>query len=224
MNIKVKTTLIIIITLALGIFIGAMLNRALLQHRIRSVFSMRNPNRLVPIYEEIIKPDTTQSELIREILIKHAQQTSEIRASFRQQMQSALESMRAEIEPLLTPTQKKRLKRRFLGRLLFPNQRPKKTEVKEELQVLKEKLRLTLDQAARVRRVLEESRNRAIMIRKERRNSRRKWQVLKELEEKKEKAIEKILTKDQKKLYEQIKRERHKKIGASPLPMSGVKD
>lgn len=223
MNIKVKTTLIIIITLMFGIFIGAMLNRALLQHRIRRAFSVRNPNRFAAIYEKIIKPDTAQSEMIREILNKYAKHTSEIRDNFRQEMQSALESMRAEIEPLLTTAQKKRLERRFPGRLLFLNRRPKKIDIKKELSALKEELGLTKNQTSQIKHVLEEFRDKAIMMRKERDRLKRNRPVLKEIEEKKEKAIEKILTKEQKKLYQQIKKERHKKIGASPLTLSEVK-
>lgn len=113
MNLKVKTAFIIIITLALGIVIGAMLNRALLQNRIRRAFSMQRPGFFVPIYENIIDPDSNQSKLIREILDKHARRMSEVRESYRKEMQSAFESMRKEMDPILTREQKKRLENRL---------------------------------------------------------------------------------------------------------------
>lgn len=127
MNIKVKTAFIIIIILVLGIFIGATLNRALLQNRIRRAFSIRNPNRFAATYEKIIKPDAEQSQLIRELLNKHAKRISEIRENFRKKMQSEFESMRREMDSILTPEQKKRLENRLprpIRRLRrFPHQR-----------------------------------------------------------------------------------------------------
>lgn len=113
MNVKVKTTFIIIITLVIGIVIGAMLNRALLQQRIKRTISMANPNRLVAIYEEIILPDSVQTKMIREILSKHAKQVSEIRMKARKDMQSTFESTKKELDKLLTPEQKKRLEKRL---------------------------------------------------------------------------------------------------------------
>lgn len=112
MNIKVKTALIIGITLIIGILIGALLNRALLQHRIRRAFSMQTPGFLMTLYERTIEPDAEQSKLIREILEKHVKRMSEIRKNFHSSLQSEFESLRKELDPLLTPEQKKRLMNR----------------------------------------------------------------------------------------------------------------
>lgn len=113
MNIKVKTTLIIIITLLIGILIGALLNRVLLQHRIKRAFLMQTPGFFITLYEDIIEPDSEQSKLIREILDKHVKRMSEIRKNFRKDLQSELESLRKELDPTLTPEQKKRLQNRL---------------------------------------------------------------------------------------------------------------
>jgi len=72
MNIKTKTYFIIIVTLIIGIAIGAMLNRALLQHHIKKTFSSRNPDRLPVFYERILDPNVEQTQKIRSILKKHA--------------------------------------------------------------------------------------------------------------------------------------------------------
>lgn len=123
MNMKVKTTFIIIITLILGVVIGAMLNRALLQNRIRRTFSQQNPNRLALFYERIIQPDPAQSEVLREILNKHSKRMSEIRTNFFEEMQSAVKALQADIDPILTLEQKKRLRERMMRPRRFFNQR-----------------------------------------------------------------------------------------------------
>lgn len=213
MNIKLKMSFIIITTLALGIVIGAMVNRTLSQNRIRNILSKRRSDVYVTIYEKLLRPEASQRALIRKILEKYATRVSEIHANFRQDMESSIESMRKELDPILTPAQKKRFKRglRLLGRPLFLPQRLKKIDIDEELSVLKEALGLSEDQASQIKHILEELRDQGKVMREERGSFKRRWQIMKEIEEKKEKAIEKILTDEQKKLYEQIKKERHKK-------------
>ena len=113
MDIKVKTALIIIMTLVIGIFIGALLNRVLLQHRIRKAFMMQTPGFITALYEGVIEPESEQGKLIREILKKHARRMSEIRKNFRKDLQSEFESLRKELDPLLTTEQKRRLRNRL---------------------------------------------------------------------------------------------------------------
>jgi len=217
MNIKLKMTSIIIITLAFGIVIGAMINRTLSQNRIRNILSRRIPVHFVASYERIIRPDAAQARLIREVLNKHAKRISEIREKSQEELQSSIESMMEELDSILTPEQRKRLeKRRFQGRPPFRppfrNRLPERISVDEELSRLKERLGLSKDQASQIKPILEESRDQAKMMRKERTRFMERREIIKEVEEKKEKAIEKILTEDQKKLYEQMKKERHEKI------------
>lgn len=212
MNIKLKITFIIIITLVIGIVIGAMLNRTLTQNRVKRILSRRNPPVFISFYERIIEPDTNQREEIRKILDKHAKHLSEIRANFSEELQSSMESLRAELDPILTPEQKKRLEKGFPGRPPFPMRPPERIDVDEELSVLKERLSLSEDQASEIKQILEESRDKFKMMREKGVRWRERWQIMKELEEKKEKAIKNILTRDQKNSFEQIKKERHKKI------------
>ena len=122
MNVKVKTALIIIITLIIGIFLGAMLNRALLRHKIRKTFSMHRPDKLVFFMEEMIQPEPEQKEQIRAILEKHSSSMQEMRQRFFTEMQAERESFLKKIEPLLTPEQKERLKKGPPG--FFPRRRP----------------------------------------------------------------------------------------------------
>ncbi len=122
MNVKAKTAVIIIITLIIGIFLGAMLNRALLRHRIRKAFSMHKPDRLVYFMEEMIQPDADQRDQLRAIMEKHAESMQEMRQRFFSEMQAEREAFLKDIDPLLTPEQKKRLKKGPRG--FFPGRRP----------------------------------------------------------------------------------------------------
>ena len=128
MNIKVKTALIIIITLVMGIVIGAMLNRALLQRRINRAFSWRLPDFMITHIERIIEPDQEQRKRLREVLRKHAERMMEIRENHRIELQESFESLQKEMDLILTPEQKKRLLRRLPGPLQrfrgFPGKPP----------------------------------------------------------------------------------------------------
>lgn len=211
MNIKLKITLFIITTLVLGIIIGAMLNRALIQNRIKNILSKRTPDVFVPFIEERIEPDPIQSKEIRNILKKHAKHIEDIRANFRVELQSAFESLRTELDPLLTPEQKKRLERGLPGgRPIGPPRFLIAEDLDEELIEMKKTLKLTEEQTSQIRQILEEMREQNKRVREEMQRLREKWIPMLESEEKIDKAIEEILTDEQKKLYEQFRKERRK--------------
>ena len=122
MNVKVKTALIIIITLIIGIFLGAMLNRALIRHKIHKAFSMHRPDQLTFFLEEMIQPTPEQKEQLRAILEKHSDSMKEMRQQFFSEMETERESFFKELEPILTPEHMERLKKGPPG--FFPRRRP----------------------------------------------------------------------------------------------------
>ncbi len=223
MSTKSKVTLVFIITLALGIAVGAMLNRTYSQRRIRSILSSRSPDFFVTFYERILEPGTKQSKMIREVLDNHAKRISEIRENFTDEMQSELESMKAEIDPILTPEQKERLKGRFPGRSPFRGRPMKKRGLDKEFSMLKESLHLSEDQVKQIAQIFEESGMPAGKMWGEMRFY-GGWRMRGEMrfpvgmtpmikrQKETEKAIEMILTEDQKELYKQLKKERFEKI------------
>ncbi len=109
MNIKVKTTLIIIVTLIIGIVLGAMLNRTFMHLRIKRAFDAVNPNRFSMILEHAIDPTPEQKKLIREILKKHAAKAEELRKNLDEGMASSFMTLQKELDSVLTPEQKERL-------------------------------------------------------------------------------------------------------------------
>jgi hypothetical protein len=124
MNTKVKIALIIIVTLVIGIVLGAMLNRAFMRFRIQRAFADRNPLGMISFIEKDIRPTPDQREKIREVLEKHRKKSLDLREKFMMEMQAEFESLEAELDPILTPEQKNRLKRRFRGPWRDPRRFP----------------------------------------------------------------------------------------------------
>jgi hypothetical protein len=113
MNIKAKTAIILLLTFTFGIIIGALLNRALLENRIRRTIRWQNPGGMIHRYDRVIRPNSDQAKIIRNILDKHAKRIAEKRKDFQKEMADELESFRKEISSILTPEQIKRLEDRL---------------------------------------------------------------------------------------------------------------
>jgi len=157
MNMKLKVTFIIIITLVLGIVVGFMLNRTYSQRRVRNIISRRSPEFFVTFYERILEPDTKQSKMIREILDTHAKQVSDIRENYQEEVQSLFESVKAQIDPILTPEQKERLKERFPRPSPYRDRPGKKRGLDKEFFTLKERLHLSEEQTSQIQQIFEDS-------------------------------------------------------------------
>ncbi len=232
MNVKTKTTLIIIATLVFGIALGAMLNRALVHRRIARAFSLRNPVTFPSLIEAVLDPDPEQRKKLRDILDQHANTLLEIREDFENRMMAANAALQSELEPLLTPEQKIRLregplapKEFFRGEARRPRiprrgprgadqlpwpapPRPRRTG---EFDTLKERLGLSDEQMSRIRSILDRQRypmNMNIEIS----NLERMLQWWKRRERDRYEAISSVLTDDQKKLYAEIVEEQKQRL------------
>ena len=212
MNVKTKTTFIIIVTLIIGIAIGAMLNRALLQHRINRTFSSRNPDHLPVFYEKILDPNIEQTQKIRSILQKHALTVSKIRDKYQEEMLSANESFETQLYPLLTPIQKSRLNRRPFNRWQFlrrgerlRNLPQKNNFIQNRLSFLKKELSLTEAQVEKIKRILAKySQDQNPKRGEDRLRDQRSGTFIKETDQ----AIQEILTEKQKEKYQILQKER----------------
>jgi Spy/CpxP family protein refolding chaperone len=206
MNIKLKTSLIIIFTLVVGIVIGALLNRALMQNRVQRVLSMRRPNVFTHSYLEIIKPNPDQTKQIREILERNGQVMEEIRSKSREDLESAMSAMMTELKSVLTPEQIRQLQdRSSRGRMPFGRPFPE-----DELTFLSSELELTAEQRSKLSKILEEFRmqppNKMIPGRSE--------EMMPRYREKmgeREEAIRKILTDKQKVKYDELRSEHRRR-------------
>ena len=127
MRTKIKITAIIIVTFALGLVLGGAFSRALIHKRIEKTFSRGNPAFLSNVYMDILQPDEEQAEEIKKILDTHVKQMLEMRGEFANKMRLSWESLQKEMDPFLTPEQKKRMEEAPLERMRqfrrFPNQK-----------------------------------------------------------------------------------------------------
>jgi hypothetical protein len=110
-----KGTLILVATFAIGIVVGALLEATLARDRIERLRGFRGARQFAPRIEQILQPrDEEQARAIREVLDRAAERNAEIFRRARDDMQSLIDSLRAELEPLLDEQQLQRLDR--LGR------------------------------------------------------------------------------------------------------------
>jgi Spy/CpxP family protein refolding chaperone len=131
MKTNTKTVLIIVATLVIGILIGA-LGTGFMAHRFgRRLPHMEHGEMFVEGMLDLIDPAPEQEDQIRGILTRHAQQFTEITGDFREEISVLVDSLRAELDSVLTEEQKERLdeRHRRLGRLMkcggpFPHGKP----------------------------------------------------------------------------------------------------
>lgn len=166
MNVKTKTTFIIIFTLLLGVALGSMLNRALLQRRIARTLSWRNPTALASNLEDLLSPQGKNAGEIRKILGEYAEALVGLRESSQQDMQELMQSLESSLDPYLTPEQKQSLRRKPLSpsgwgkrRQGFPPGMKPQRPGTDELDVLTQRLGLTPEQVSKVGELLQPSRS-----------------------------------------------------------------
>jgi uncharacterized protein YneF (UPF0154 family) len=206
MNVKTKTSLVIVFTLITGMMIGALLSRALLQNRVQRVFSMRNPNAFVQSYLETIKPDANQEKQIKEILERNGQRIAEIRSKSRENLESSMVAMMSELESVLTLEQIKRLEEKP------PGGRPRfgMRSTEGELVFLTTELELTNDQTSLLKKLIEEFRMSA-PDKMQRGTPKEMSPNFRNQMEKREEEIKKILTDKQKKKYDELMKNRRRR-------------
>ena len=219
MDVKAKTLLIIVLTLLIGIVIGGLTHRIVMEKRIKRAFSIRNPEYLVSQYEKTLNPDSKQAKQLREILNKHAKTIEELRYDFQGDMLSANEALHKDLDKVLTPAQKRRLQGRFFRPRRLPQrenqgrfQRARMPFSMEDIQALRNRLSLSDEQVQKMTDVMIKPMSRREMMPKEETSLERILNWWKERERAVDKEIKEILTEEQKKTYSQLKQERREKI------------
>jgi hypothetical protein len=163
MKMKTGIALIILGTLVIGIAVGALANRAVIRHRLNQTIRRVNPGYLPGFIQEVVEPDSEQARKIKSVLNEHTRRMQELRAEYQMEMRDLFQSLWDDLEPLLTPAQKLRIRRRpfgpreFLRNLRSPPPPPpehKDKIVQKELDWLDNRLSLTPSQTKRIREIL----------------------------------------------------------------------
>ena len=114
MNSKLKITSILILTLIIGMVLGAVIHGSYMKNRFRkSVSRMRTPEGFVKRYEKIIEPNDSQKEDVEKILLKTYDKLQQLYRSPTNQFESIMDSLRLELQPILTAEQNEKLTQYF---------------------------------------------------------------------------------------------------------------
>ena len=125
MKTKFKISILFLTVLLVGMVIGALINGAIIKNRMDNIMKLRGKGGYGTFIEQIIKPDDSQREQLRETIDKYSTTLFELRARSRNEMIAVMDSMRTEISPLLTDEQIDRLQRPIRPEIMNPMRRPK---------------------------------------------------------------------------------------------------
>jgi hypothetical protein len=110
MTARTKSTLILFATLALGMVLGSLITGAAVNRRLERLAETRTARGMIFFFERAIQPESdAQREAIRTVLEDAAPAFTEVMRESRERMARLTDSLRAELEPLLTDAQKARL-------------------------------------------------------------------------------------------------------------------
>lgn len=216
MNIKWKIAIHIVATLLIGILIGALLNRSLVQRRIKNVLEMRTVGLLAPRPEKDLKPvSPEQDKRIREILDKHAERLAEIHKRFESEIQASFKSLNQELEPILTAEQREELKRMIpgpppffgRGRRGFPPMMGGWGLPAFGVEALQKDLNLTEEQMTKIRTIMDEFRRQTLGPGNMPRGP-EMGDPLRQAKEKMDQEIDKVLTDEQRVKFRELRKNR----------------
>ncbi|MGB2908608.1 MAG: hypothetical protein WBB73_16020 [Candidatus Aminicenantaceae bacterium] len=218
MSVKTKITTIIVITLFIGVAIGAMLNRALLHRRISRTLAWGNPAAMTVNLERMLSPTDEQSKQIRKILDEYGAVLLKIREESMRETMETMQALEAALAPILTPAQTRYLSRRNFGPRAFgkpgqgmqPGRRPERRS-SEELEGLAVRLTLSPDQISQIRRIFQQ-RGIASPLGGGSRDIEGTLLRWANRQKQLDQAIAGILTEEQKQEYARIKQERRQQI------------
>jgi translation initiation factor 2B subunit (eIF-2B alpha/beta/delta family) len=110
MNVKIKSSLILTVTLILGIVIGAvgsgMLRNYIFEKRMEK---FRSPKGFINYLEQVIQPEPSQRAELREKLESQRQRFMQLSMKFRTEMDSLNVEFQKELDGILTEEQQQRL-------------------------------------------------------------------------------------------------------------------
>ncbi len=110
MNIHLKTAAILLATLIIGMVCGALILGAFARDRLQPPPQMTR-ERFVERWVRMVRPDQEQRRTIREVVGEHEPGFRENYMRHRQEMQTLVDSLHQDLEPILTESQRERVNR-----------------------------------------------------------------------------------------------------------------
>jgi len=111
MTIKVKATLILLATLIIGGLIGGLIVGALARDRMQGMPPFGRDG-FVDRWIGMLNPEAEQKHALEKIVERHAPRFRDTFTRHREEMQSLIDSLHQELDPVLTEAQREQLNRR----------------------------------------------------------------------------------------------------------------
>lgn len=111
---RVKSLLLLLATLLIGIVLGGIINARMAEERMERIASMRSSRGLLRYMERMIEPqDAQQRAAVRAILEHAAERMTDVSEQRRREIQAIVDSARAELEQVLTAEQMRQFEERI---------------------------------------------------------------------------------------------------------------
>lgn len=111
MSTRSQTMIIVLSTLVIGILIGLFLVGPVMHRHLRPPFPGRHGGGFTGALEWLIDPEPEQVEAVREVLSKHAGGFDDVNSRYHLEISAMMDSLRKDLDPLLTDEQRARLDR-----------------------------------------------------------------------------------------------------------------
>jgi len=109
MRLKLRITLLIVLTLLLGFTIGMLTSAQLRHKRMRPVRMYASENYFRDHLYKLVEPDSIQKEKLDEIISKYGEEFNDINSVFRKELNELMDKQWNEIKPVLNKDQVERL-------------------------------------------------------------------------------------------------------------------
>ena len=148
MTTKVKTLIILLSTLVIGVAVGALASGALRDRREHEIHRMPPHHRFLRSMHEIIQPTEGQADALDNILDRRSKQLSELNERHQSEVFAIMDSMRTELASVLTDEQRTRLETQLTMGI--------RRGLTQRMARLNEDLQLNDEQAKRIREIMAE--------------------------------------------------------------------
>jgi len=124
MNAKLKSTLIILLVLLIGVAIGFELSEISIKREFEKIESFKNPQGFLNAFNRVIKPEQNQKHVTDSILILYHNKVDSVSNFNLKIVSSVMDSMQSDLGKVLTENQKKALAEEMLKMKRHPHPPP----------------------------------------------------------------------------------------------------
>ncbi len=211
MTTKTKSTFILLGVLAIGVTIGALASGTLQQQRKHRFERMPPHERFFSFMKSVVEPSEEQRDDVERIIENRSEQLRELHETHQTGVIAIYDSLRADLQTLLTDEQKKRFEEQIV--------KGSHKIAESRIERLTEALDLNDEQQKRIEEILAKFKN---LPRQERKRSRGNWEdrrkMLRNQFQEMHEEIEAVLTPEQKEKFGELRRQRRRPFDGPPGP------